>query len=235
MHPVACVQSSVEGFSVSRRRQYRNQEPASALHPPSPKAENDRKKPRESRWNSPLCVALFAALIAAIVGPLATLILTDYFEARKKSLLTFRSSETILINGRVVEAIIVNTGAAPAKEIVVAIESAPASFEFNPEHVHTQPPVPFETTVKKGRLEIKLLSPLGQDQTLSIIADDLHVNSKQDPMFLVWATSDRGLADRQGHEVRSHPELTLEGFLSYEDGRNAAPPPSKEQMKVKGE
>jgi hypothetical protein len=217
-------------FSVSRRRQHKNQQPASAPHPTNPNTEQNRREPRGNVWNSPLFVGLFAALIAAVAGPLATLAFTDYFEARKRSRLTFRSSETILVNGRVVTATIVNTGITPAKDVVVAIESAPASFEFNPQHVHAHPPVPFETTVRKGRLEVKLTSPLGKDQPVSITADELYVKNNYEPMFLIWTTSDSGLADRQGHEVRSNPTLTLEGFLY---GQNAAPPPSKGKSKSK--
>jgi hypothetical protein len=196
----------------------------------------DRQKPLASRWwNSSFAVGVFAALIAAIMGPIATSVTTGFFESRNKSQLTFGSSETILVNGRVIKATIVNTGPTPAKDVVIAIESTPSSFEFNPEHVHAHPAIPFETTVKKGRLEVKLTSPLGQNQPVSITADELHVKDSHDPMFLIWVTSDRGLADRQGHEVRSHPDLTLDQFLSfYEPGKNGTSP-SKGQGRPKAE
>ena len=136
-----------------------------------------------------------------------------YFESRNKAILSFRSTETILIDGRLVTATLRNSGPTPARDVVVAIASAPATIEFDAGHVHAQPPVPFETVIRKGQLEVKLKSPLGEGQTVSITVDDIHVKNNDDPMFLVSATSDLGFADRQGHEVVRRPNSTLNQYL----------------------
>lgn len=126
---------------------------------------------------------------------------------------------------------IVNTGPTPAKDVVVAIESTPPSFEFNPEHVHVYPAIPFETTVRKGRLEVKLSSPVDQNHHVDILVDAMRIKNDYNPMFLIWVTSDRGLADRQGHKVRSHPDLTLVEFSSlYQHGKNGTLPSNGQAM-----
>lgn len=161
-----------------------------------------------------MVVALLAALVSAAVSPFASMLTAEYFESRKKSQLVFRSSENIMSDGRVVIATIENVGRGPAKDVVITVESAPATFELDPTHVHANPPVSFTPTVTKGRLEIKLASPLGPNQQVSFYFDRMPLTDSPDPMFLVWASSDAGLGHRQGHAVRSHPSWTEERFLS---------------------
>jgi hypothetical protein len=155
-------------------------------------------------------------MVGAITVPIATLYFTEFFESWKSSHLVFRSTETILINGRVVDADVVNTGSRPAKDVVVSLKSYPPTFEFNTDHVHTDPALPFATTHSQGRLEVKLTSPLGPGQWVNIIVDELRVKENSDPMFQVGVSFDGGIAERQAHLVRSHPKLTLDEFLTRE-------------------
>jgi len=212
---------------VSRRRQGKNLPSPPATPPAAEKADKDEQ---ESRWHSPLAVALLAALVSAAVSPFASMLTAEYFESRKKSQLVFRSSENVMSDATGVIATIENAGRGPAKDVAITVESAPATFEFDPTHVHASPPVPFVPTVTKGRLEIKLTTPLGQNQIVSFFLDRLPLTDSPDPMFMVWASSDAGLAYRQGHAVRSHPSWSEKKFLSeyaYVRGETLDPPKRK--------
>lgn len=202
---------------MSRRQRQRNTIPATQA--PQPPTLNQPPKEvggtqRESWWSNTLSAAVIGGLVSAVVAPIATQVVADYRETRAKSQLVFASTETVLSNGKVIDASLINIGSTPASEVVVTIEAAPTTFEFNPDHVHTNPAVPFETVSKKGRLEVRLKSPLGQNQLVNITIDQIPLEKVSKSMFLVWATSHTGLADRQGHEIRHYPDMTLDQFVA---------------------
>ncbi len=85
---------------------------------------------------------------------------------------------------------------------------------FDSEHVHVNPSVPFDTAIRKGKLEIKLTSPLGPGQAVSIHVDELETEDVEGRMFNVWATSDQGLGENKGNDFKEEAKLTLEQYLS---------------------
>jgi hypothetical protein len=145
--------------------------------------------------------------------------------------LVYGSTETILINGRVVHAVVTNTGRNVAKDIVIVIDAFHPTFKFTEaHHVHTFPLMSVEKSIKGNRMEVRLMSPLGRNQSVKILLDDIAFKDGYEGMFGVSVSSDRGQATFQGHELRSFPTLTLDQFLSAsgrtDEDNHTAPPDS---------
>lgn len=162
-------------------------------------------------------ISAIAGLVGSIAGPIATALMSIVTEAWTAPALVYGSTETILVNGRVVNAVVTNAGRGTARDVVVVMEVLHPTFRLGEEHqrhVHTFPPVPVETSVRGARMEVKLTRPLGSGQTVTIVLDDVAFKEHYEPMFLASVSSDRGQATNQGHRVQSFPSLTLNQYLS---------------------
>jgi hypothetical protein len=163
--------------------------------------------------------AIVSALVGGIAGPITTTALTYFVDDWTAPVLVYGSTETILINGRVVTAVVTNTGRNVAKDVVIVIDAFHPTFKFaEAHHVHTFPLMPVETSIKGMRMEVKLMRPLGRNQTVRVLLDDIAFKDGYQGMFGVSVSSDRGQATFQGHDVQSFPTLTLDQFL-FASGR----------------
>ena len=187
--------------------------PVKLLSTPARSTNEEQGRGHEIRGHNIVLIvgitAAIATILAAFIGSASSALLLPLVEDWRAPRLQFRTTEIILLDGRVAGASINNSGTNPAKEVTIVLDSIMPDFKFTEaHHVHILPPIAFDKELKGSRLEIRLKAPLGSGQSVAVMLDELYYKPTTIPIFNVWVASDRGQATSQGQDVRSVPLST---------------------------
>ena len=196
---------------MSQRRKHRDRNPSiNAKKAEAIPSQSQEEIERDPWYKNRIIIAISSSLITFIIGPLITTVVSDFYHSRFNPSLSFTTRETRLVNGNVLSVELQNSGSTPEQDVVIILNSHPATYMFSKEHVHSH--VSFDLVATTGRLEVRLKNRVDSSHPITVFFDEIFMKPNEYE-FSIGVTSNSGVADRKSHRVEDHRDLTLKELL----------------------